>query len=216
MRAGAGPLLVRAGLEWRMRAQQAIDGRQELAAGERLLERQIGAENDDRIQVIPTAAEVTPGYHDDLGVRQDAADGPDRFDAIRMRHEYIGDDKIGAKLVEQLDGFLPVAGLDHPMAGGLDDLPQRQLNMRIVIDDHDECHGWSVFLPCRCVIRRGQRRRRIDCCWREKTRADSDRGRGADTQRPAGQPAGTVRSALNSTIPASLQRPSTQPRERGW
>ena len=58
-----------------------------------------------------------------------------------MRHEYIGDDKIGVKFREQVDGVLPVAGLDHPMADGLDDLPQRQLNVGIVVDDHDECHS---------------------------------------------------------------------------
>jgi hypothetical protein len=69
------------------------------------------------------------------------ADRPDRFDAIRLRHEYIGDDKVGVKLLEQLDGFLPVAGFDHPMTNRLDDLPQRQLNVGIVIDDHNECHG---------------------------------------------------------------------------
>ena len=54
----------------------------------------------------PAAVDAAAGYCDDVGGRRHPANRTDRFDSVRMRHEYIGDDDVGTKLLEQVDGEL--------------------------------------------------------------------------------------------------------------
>jgi len=107
---------------------------------ERLSQRARSANGRSRRQNFPLSGVPSSRHGDDLRLCIACAERLDNAETISLWHEDVNEHEIGPLLALQPESGLPVARVEHVVAGCLEDDAERAPKHVVIIHHQDSCH----------------------------------------------------------------------------